>query len=296
MDFTVTYLGIKVGTARISVGQRVDGLLPVLLLARTGGIAAIADVREALVSHLEVDTLLPRLATLEAVEPGYRHSDRTTFDRAAGVATFVSRGRSESTERIPIPPEAVDFVALVFRLRTLPLPDGARQAFSVLSGSSLSPVEARVEGREAVDTEVGRFPAVKVRIPTGFTGKFSEKNPTFVWFSDDSRRIVVRIGTDFAIGRATALLTGYAAGAPLLRPAPADAPPETVPAPPAPGEAVSASAAARPAEAPPATGKAEPAPAEARPATGGKKVKPGRKARPASPRRPAPAPPSPAPA
>ncbi len=227
MDFTVTYLGLKVGTARIAVGRPIDSLLPVFLQARTGGIASIADVREALVSNLDTATLLPRLATLDAVEPGYRHSDRTHFDREAGKATFTSRGKSESTEVVEIPPGTIDFVALIFRLRTLPLPDGARQEFPVLAGSKVNQVVIEVEGRERVETAAGTFPAVRVRIPTGFTGKFSERNPTYVWFSDDPRRIVVRIGTDFVIGRAVATLVGYAPGQPPAPAAPA-APPAAV--------------------------------------------------------------------
>jgi hypothetical protein len=63
---------------------------------------------------------------------------------------------------------------------------------------------------------------VKVRVPTGFDGKFSEKNPTFVWFSDDERRVVVRISTDFAIGRADADLDAFRPGTAA---APAQAPP-----------------------------------------------------------------------
>ncbi len=212
MDFNVSYLGLKVGTARIAVGQPIDSLLPVFLQARTGGIASIADVREALVSNLDTATLLPRLATLDAVEPGYRHSDRTHFDREAGKATFTSRGKSESTEVVDVPPGTLDFVALVFRLRTLPLPDGARNEFPVLAGSKVSQVVTVVEGRERVETGAGTFQAVRVRIPTGFTGKFSERNPTYLWFSDDARRIVVRIGTDFVIGRAVATLVSYEPG------------------------------------------------------------------------------------
>lgn len=221
MDFTVTYLGLKVGTARIAVGRPIDSLLPVFLQARTGGIASIADVREALVSNLDTATLLPRLATLDAVEPGYRHSDRTHFDREAGKATFTSRGKSESTEVVDVPPGTLDFVALIFRLRTLPLPDGARNEFPVLAGSKVSQVVTQVEGRERVETGAGTFPAVRVRIPTGFTGKFSERNPTYVWFSDDARRVVVRIGTDFVIGRAVATLVAYAPGQPPAAPPPA---------------------------------------------------------------------------
>jgi hypothetical protein len=121
-------------------------------------------------------------------------------------------GRFDKTYRVEVPPDTLDFVALVFRLRTLPLPEGASHKFQVLAGRKVSPVVATVEGRETVKTPAGAFPAVKVRVPTGLTGKFSEKSPTFIWFSDDARRLVVRISTEFAIGRANALLTSYTPG------------------------------------------------------------------------------------
>jgi hypothetical protein len=78
--------------------------------------------------------------------------------------------------------------------------------------------------RESVRTEAGRFAAVKVRVPTGFDGKFSEKNPTYVWFSDDVRRVIVKISTDFAIGRAEAELTSYQPGRVVMEPTVAPAP------------------------------------------------------------------------
>ena len=50
-------------------------------------------------------------------------------------------------------------------------------------------------------------------------GKFSEKNPTYVWFSDDPRRVVVQISSDFAIGRANARLVHYQPGQQVEEPA-----------------------------------------------------------------------------
>jgi hypothetical protein len=113
---------------------------------------------------------------------------------------------------VNVPPGTLDFVALVFRLRTLSLEEGARYTFPVLNGKIVSTVVAEVVGRETLSTKAGKFPTVKVRVPTAFNGKFSEKSPTFVWFSDDARRIVVRLSTDFAIGRALADLTDYEPG------------------------------------------------------------------------------------
>jgi hypothetical protein len=114
---------------------------------------------------------------------------------------------------VDVPPGTVNFVGLVFKLRGLPLEPGTRHEFPVLAGRRLKTIAAEVLGREEVETKAGKFPAVKVRVPTGFTGKFSEKNPTLVWFSDDARRIVVRITSDFAVGHATASLVSYSPGA-----------------------------------------------------------------------------------
>ena len=212
MEFRIEYLGMKAGNARLSVGRPVGPILPVFLEARTSGFAGFVDVREQLASYLDSDTGLPRTASIESVEPGYRRTDTTRFDRDEGKATVRSRGKSERTDEIPVPPETLDFIGMVFRLRTLPLEPGATYPFQVLAGRKVTEVVAEVLGRESVDTGAGRLPAVRVRIPTGFSGKFSEKRPTYVWFSDDPRRIVVRISTEFAIGRAVAQLVSYEPG------------------------------------------------------------------------------------
>jgi hypothetical protein len=212
MDFAIDYLGLKMGKARISVGSREGALLPVFLEARTSGIVAFVDVREQLASWLDVATGLPHASSLDASEPGYRHVDTARFDRATGHATIREKGRYDNTYEIDVPPDTMDFVSMVFRLRTLPLEPGSRHEFQVLTGRKVSRVVAAVTGRETIQTPAGRFDSVKVRVPTGFTGKFSEKDPTFVWFSDDARRIVLRISTDFAIGRAMAALVSYQPG------------------------------------------------------------------------------------
>ena len=212
MDFSVHYLGLRVGKARISVGHPEGPILPVFLESRTAGIVRIVDVRQQLATLLDVETLLPRSASLDAHESGYHHIDTAVFDRTAGKATVRERGKFDNTYVIAVPEDTVDFVALVFRLRSLPLEPGARHDFNVLVGRDVRKVTAEVVAREKVETGAGKFDALKVRVPTGFTGQFSEKRPTYIWFSDDARHVVVQIQTEFAIGRATAGLTGYQPG------------------------------------------------------------------------------------
>jgi hypothetical protein len=212
MEFQVSYLGMSMGKFRLFAGAVDSTIAPVFLQAQTTSIFAIVTLRQQLSSYLDVHTGLPRSGQLDAVEGSYRHTDTVSFDRLANKAKVREKGKYDNTYLIDVPPDATDFIALVYRLRTLPLEDGARYAFNVLAGRDQNKVVAAVLGRERVETRAGTFQAVKVRVPTGFTGKFSEKNPTFVWFSDDDRRVVVRITADFAIGNATANLVTYAPG------------------------------------------------------------------------------------
>lgn len=216
MEYSVSYLGVPMGKVRLFVGRVEPTVAPVFLQAQTSSVLSFITLRQQLATYLDPATGLPRSASLDAVEGSYRHTDTVQFDRAANKATVREKGRYDNTYLIDVPPGTIDFVGLIFRLRTLPLEPGMRHEFPVLSGRKLKTVTAEVVGRETVSTKIGDFPALKVRVPTGFTGKFSEKNPTCVWFSDDARRIVVRITTDFAVGHATAGLVAYAPGKPLL--------------------------------------------------------------------------------
>jgi hypothetical protein len=214
MEFTIGYLGITAGRARIVVGRREGSLLPVFLEARTSGPgAAVVDFRQQLATYLDVATGLPRRATMLSIEPQYRRTVTTRFDRDAGTATVQTRGRHVRAQEVAVPGGALDFVALVFQLRARPLAPGERHTFHVLSGTRLAEVVVEVQGRERLETASGERAAVKVRVPTDFSGRFSEKSPTYVWFSDDAQRIILRIQTEFAIGAAAAKLVSYDRGA-----------------------------------------------------------------------------------
>lgn len=213
MRFSIELMGMRMGTATIEVGEPGARGVPIRLEAHTTGVAnTVYSFRQELVSHLEPETGLPTLFVINQRERNWKHLDTTEYDRVNGVATLVERGKRVLTKTTAIPPDAVDFVALVFQLRRMPLAPGDRRTFSVLSGVKLRDVVVEVMEREIVRTKAGTFPALKIRVPTGFTGKFSEKKPTYLWLSDDPRRIVVKLTTDFSFGSAVGELRSYQAG------------------------------------------------------------------------------------
>lgn len=215
MGFSIDYLGMRMGTASISVGSPGDRGVPVKLEAHTTGLAgAVYDFRESLVSWLDPETGLPTYFEINIREKSWKHYDTVEYDRHAGQAIVIQRGKTTSRNVVgEMPADALDFVAMVFQLRRMALEPGTRRTFTVLMGNRKPhEVVAEVMDREDIDTKIGRVPALKIRVPTGFTGKFSEKNPTYLWLSDDPRKIVVKITTDFSFGSAAANLVSYTAG------------------------------------------------------------------------------------
>ena len=212
MEFRVSYLGLTVGKARLFSGKVDRSVAPVFLQAQTASVASIITVKEQLSSYIDPGTGLPLSGSLESLEGDYRHSDSVHFDRSANRATVRERGSQDETWTFDVPAGTVDFVALVYRLRHLSLAPGTKYRFHVLAGRNLRTVVAEVLGRESLETGVGTVQAVKVLVPTGFEGFFVEKQPTYVWFSDDERRMIARLSTDFAIGHATANLVSYVPG------------------------------------------------------------------------------------
>lgn len=212
MEFAIDYKGMRLGKSQLFLGRADGSVIPAVLQTRTTGVAAVITIRQQLSSNIDRTTGLPRSNSLDAVEGNYRHTDTASFDRATNKVTVRERGKHDNTVVVDVPPGTVDFLTMVYRLRGMPLEPGTMHAFDVLAARTVSRIEAEVVGRERVSTGIGDLPAIKVRVPTSFEGEFQEKNPTFIWFSDDPRRIIVRISADFAIGRATARLVSYSAG------------------------------------------------------------------------------------
>ncbi|HVP67467.1 MAG TPA: DUF3108 domain-containing protein [Anaeromyxobacteraceae bacterium] len=218
LDFTIDYLGVRTGQARISVGQPEGDIWPVIAQARTDGIASILDIREHLVSYWDAAHRLPRGSDLQAIEIGDRHADSARFDRESGKAHIrvVRKGhRSENT--YDMDPVALDFASAILWLRFQPLAEGARYEVPVFTTKGTFVLVASVVGRDRLETRAGTFDALKVSVGTNFAGNFASKRDTLIWFSADERHVPVRVSADFAVGSVVATLSGYHPGEAVAR-------------------------------------------------------------------------------
>jgi hypothetical protein len=214
MSFSIDYLFIPTGMARILVGKPEGAVWPVMCQARTQGLASLIDIREQFVSYWDADAKLPRGTDLFALEMGDRHRDVARFDRDQGKATVrIEHQGTRKVQSYDLPAGTHDVVSAFMSLRQRPLAPGAHYELPVFAGDRTFTLVADVGARERLETPAGRFEAFRIKIQTGFDGKFSTKRDTLLWLSDDPRHVLVRISADVAVGSIVATLTSYKEGA-----------------------------------------------------------------------------------
>ena len=100
--------------------------------------------------------------------------------------------------------EPLDDAAFLYWVRTLPLDVGKRYEYARYFRPDRNPVIIEVLGRERVSVAGKKWKAIVVRpkIPQG-RGIFSERSETRIWLSDDARRIVLAIQSNFSFGQVT---------------------------------------------------------------------------------------------
>jgi hypothetical protein len=69
--------------------------------------------------------------------------------------------------------------------------------------------------RERIETEAGKFMTIRTKAKVEFEGVFLEKGDVYVWFTDDERRLPVRMDSKIKIGRISAKLIKYRPPAPV---------------------------------------------------------------------------------
>jgi Protein of unknown function (DUF3108) len=126
------------------------------------------------------------------------------------------------TQRQSGTPGTFDFLSLFYRLRSLPLNDGAKYTFSVWTESQEYQIELRVTGKEVVRTNTGNFNTIATEV------RLSSSAETYkikARFSEDERHVPVLLTAKVRGGEIRAELAGSVVVEP---PAPAATPTPTV--------------------------------------------------------------------
>jgi hypothetical protein len=222
LDYTVQWMKVTGGTARMTIAAIDDNRYRITSVARSGGslgrLFRIRDEIETLVDRRDFSTLQIKK---KLDERGDKMNETTTIEN--GVATR----KRYKTRKIPVPRPVTDPISVIYQARTLDLTPGKSYTFDLYADLKLYKVNVKVLRREVVQTPAGTFNCVLVEPDMATVGGIRREETLHIWYSDDERRIPVRVRTDVNFGSITATLRSVQSGVSSIEP------PALVPAKPA---------------------------------------------------------------
>ena len=212
LDYELKWLKINGGSARMTVSELDEGRIRITSVGKSSpGFSRIFKVRdeiETIVAKSDFSTLR---YTKNIDEDGDKKIEVTTVED--GTATR----RRKKVKSVKVPRPVFDPISLIYHLRTLDLSPGKSHNFTVVADAKVYAVHAVVLRRETLTTPAGRFNCVVVQPKMENNGVEREER-LWIWYSDDERRIPVRIRTEVNFGAITATLRAVTAGVRSIEP------------------------------------------------------------------------------
>src|SRR5205814_2224329 len=138
---------------------------------------------------------------------GERLVYQAKFDIYPASGFYREAGRDTTLATVPDP---LDDAAFLYWIRTVPLEVGKRYEYQRYFRPERNPVIVEVLGRERVGVAGRKWKAIVIRprIPNG-GGIFAERADARMWLSDDDRRVMLALQSNFSFGQVTMKLKEY---------------------------------------------------------------------------------------
>ncbi|NQT93832.1 MAG: DUF3108 domain-containing protein [Lentisphaerae bacterium] len=202
---------IPVGTAVMSTRWVREGDRLYIRIDATARTSRILDpifpVDDLVQTIVDPDDLVPVRYEERIREGRYRRHSRTTFYPDTGEAVYesVSSGRRK---RVSVEPGTRDVLSMMYHMRMVGMEAGQSLLKRVYVQDKVYPLRLEALGVGFVRIPGGRrAPCIKIE-PRGEFGTISTRNGTIAaWFTNDRRRILVRMEGRVSVASVRAVLT-----------------------------------------------------------------------------------------
>jgi hypothetical protein len=110
----------------------------------------------------------------------------------------------------------LDDISFMYWARTIPLEVGKTYTFTRYFKQDGNPVIVRVLRRETVKVPAGTYQTIVIQPVIRAKGMFAEGGKAELYFTDDARRMLVKLSTKLSIGSITLQLEDYKPGVPVM--------------------------------------------------------------------------------
>jgi hypothetical protein len=212
LDYNLTWLKITGGTARMTIKPHGDDSFRITSVARSSpSFSRIFRVRD------EIETTVARgdFSTTRYVKRLDEDGDK--IEEVTVVEDGVATRTRKKVKKVNVPRPVFDPISVIYQLRTRDLTPGRAYHFELIADGKLYTVNARIVRKEKIQTPAGTFDCVRVE-PQMLSGGVEREEKLFLWYTDDERRLPVRIRTEVKFGAVTATLRGFSSGVTSLDP------------------------------------------------------------------------------
>jgi hypothetical protein len=214
--YSIGWYSIVGGTAELVVEEREHQGTPVyriMSLAKSNAfVSMFFPVEDRIESLIDRETLGSLRLDVKQHQGKRRRARLTEFDQVNHTATVIKNGERKTYE---IPPDAQDSLSVLYYFRSLPRFDvGDTVTIDVHESNKNWRLAIVGLNRERVETAAGEFSTIRTRAKVEFEGVFLDRGEVYVWFTDDERRLPVRMDSKIKIGQISAKLIAYRPAAP----------------------------------------------------------------------------------
>ena len=197
--YRVDFIGITMGYARFRYqGKVLIAGKPAYHLnvrAWTSGILSfIFPINETIDYYLNAETLAP--IRQEFTQREREKDDVALYDQESGRITYRYRQSGEIRKQVDTIPSVYDPVSVAYYFRWKDL-GAENRPRNVYGGRKLYQVSSRILGKERIHTDHGDVDTIAVLPLIRRDGKPDDKGDLKVWFSNDERRVPVRLYAKF---------------------------------------------------------------------------------------------------
>ena len=221
--FDINYLGVNAGQFTLKTlpfkeinGRKVYHIFGEAVSNKV--FSLFYSLKDTIESFIDYDAFSPHRFHIVLDESKQKRNSLELYDSEKGETFFWNRwnhhkkGYTEVKQYFPMQPFSQDSLSSLFYLRTLDLSDGAVLKFPVISEGKNWDAEVTVVRRERLDTPMGKIQAIVLKPETKYQGILQKQGDSFIWLSDDDRRILLRLEAKVKIGTVVAVLKSFEPG------------------------------------------------------------------------------------
>lgn len=167
---------------------------------------AVYHVDNTVESFVDKEALIPYKYLLHMLESGQKKETRVSFDHPQKKAYFWAKRISEKwgpediDRQDALVPEARDMFSALYFARALNYQLNKKQSFTIYENANNWNIELTPVGYELVNSSVGAFQCWKILVNVTLNNVLKPTGDIFVWFSDDSKRYLVKFDAKLKIG------------------------------------------------------------------------------------------------